>query len=176
MNQFFKLLKKIAFNKDYFSVNQKAKNNDELIKIESEKIIVNKPKTKNEAVANILSIFRSCMNNESLNANNFLIIRTVNPTFNIQTSPTGWIISERRAREIKCVIFVFGYVNTEKQYIGAWIVDNFKVTSNSRIEFSYKGKIAHPDLAANVEFATENWNAINPVVYLSHLEAQFKNI
>ncbi|CAK1226360.1 hypothetical protein [Fructobacillus tropaeoli] len=133
------------------------------------------------------------LTSETILGNEVLIVRTVKTSYYSDFSG-DWRINYDRARNIKYVIGVLGYVKTAKTYRGIIKVDGVEKIDD-RVRFN--GNELTPDsedyreiqkriqsilnvkeqlsMGELVEKLVENWNGINPTVYLSHLEAKMND-
>lgn len=129
-----------------------------------------------------------------LSTSNILLIRTTRDPASDADILGNWIISSKKAEEIKYIIGVSGYVNSAKKYIKTLRVESFTIIDDKRIKFKKSFKPNNEDrllrLLKNVTGETDptstietliedlidqtDWKGINPTVYLSHLEALYK--
>ncbi|WP_308533767.1 hypothetical protein [uncultured Leuconostoc sp.] len=115
-------------------------------------------------------------------SSNIMIIRTLDTSGSREKIVGNWKMSFSRAKNIKYIIAVTGNAYGTKTYLKTVKVSGFS-TVGDRIRFKYEDILLDNIINSNdtttaemskwVSKLVSNWNAINPIVYLPHLEYIF---
>lgn len=123
-------------------------------------------------------IIKMLSNSNDINTSNVLIVRTLDVNGATDKIIGDWKMSSSKAKNIKYVIGVTGNAYGLKKYLKSVKVSGF-VNVGDRIRFKTDDVLLDNTIKADkftekmsdrVSQLVSNWNAINPIVYMSHLE------
>lgn len=131
-------------------------------------------------------IIKLLPNSDDIKTSNTLIIRTLDSSGSIERITGDWKMSAEKAKNIKYIIGVTGSAYGKKSYLKTAKVMGSKSVGD-RVRFISDSKIILDNTVSSPSHKTEemrdkvnelveNWNAINPIVYMSHMEAKLKEM